>query len=382
MWKPTLAVLSLAWPLVAAAQVDRTASAARADARLAPRSVTDTAGGGAGGGEAPAGPHIQHVPENELIAGATRLRFSVQRPDLVQAVIVFVRAAGAAQAREFAALRVGDGYAVLLPAEVVQPPGFAYWVVARVSGQLREVFASAEDAHAVAVRYSDAYLAEQRRLTQRGGHRSRAEVSAEWVDFGHRRLSADGPRTPDRFYRVRAGYSHAFLSTVEEIALHVVRVRGESGELLTEGGRESVQRVRPGTDYGQAAITLLAFEGVRLQGSFILGASQEGFEYGAGGALIFGNPYGLHLAMTSEGISTLGITAGMRMGFLIAAGVPMGAGVEVSNFPVGEDTGVRLVCDLGYELGGGSLIALRGGFQGRTSVTGGPTLGGSFRYAF
>jgi hypothetical protein len=60
----------------------------------------------------------------------------------------------------------------------------------------------------------------------------------------------------------------------------------------------------------------------------------------------------------------------------------MGAAVEVSSFPLGADSGVRLLYDISYEFMPGSLITLRGGYQARTSVRGGPALALGVRYAF
>ena len=114
----------------------------------------------------------------------------------------------------------------------------------------------------------------------------------------------------------------------------------------------------------------------------LLGASQKGFEYGGGGSMVLGDPRGVNLSISTEALTTLGVMTALRMGFLAAPGVPMGAAVEVTSFPIGDDSGVRLLYDLGYELVPGSLIVLRAGYQARTSVRGGPAVALGLRYAF
>jgi hypothetical protein len=60
----------------------------------------------------------------------------------------------------------------------------------------------------------------------------------------------------------------------------------------------------------------------------------------------------------------------------------MGAALELTTFPLGQDAGVRLLYDVAYVYAPGSSVALRAGFQGRTSVTGGPSAGLMVRHAF
>ena len=60
----------------------------------------------------------------------------------------------------------------------------------------------------------------------------------------------------------------------------------------------------------------------------------------------------------------------------------MGAAIEISSFPTGDDAGVRLLYDVGYRFGPVTQLGLRAGYQGRTSVTGGPALGATFDYGF
>jgi hypothetical protein len=185
---------------------------------------------------------------------------------------------------------------------------------------------------------------------------------------------------PDRLGRLVVRWA----GEAEEVQLSVVHVRGESGRLTFDrsvGATGAVSQA-VGTDFGRALVTMQPIEWLRLRGSILLGASQEGFEYGAGGALVLGDPSAVNLSIAGEALTTLGVMSALRMGFLAAPRFPMGAAVEVSNFPVGDDAAVRLLYDVGYEIAPGSAVVLRGGYQARTSVRGGLAGGLSLRYAF
>jgi hypothetical protein len=206
-------------------------------------------------------------------------------------------------------------------------------------------------------------------------------LSGELVDFGDRRLAAGAPVTHDRYYQLEAGYAYSFLSTVEDVRLSLVRVRGEGGSYDASGSPTS-KATLPGIDYGQAVVTMLATEHLRLRSSVLLGASQRGFEYGGGGSIVIGDPRATNLDAGVLAMTTLGAMVHLRLGFLATPRFPMGAAIEVSSFPIGDDAGVRLLYDVGYRFGPVTTLALRGGYQGRTSVSGGPSLALNFEYGF
>ena len=55
------------------------------------------------------------------------------------------------------------------------------------------------------------------------------------------------------------------------------------------------------------------------------------------------------------------------------------AGLLGSPHPLPE---ARLLYEIGYRFTPATQVTLRGGYQGRTSVTGGPSLGAAFQYGF
>jgi hypothetical protein len=336
--------------------------------------------------EAAPDPHalIRHTPLNEVWVGDATFWFQVTAPDHAGAIVVHIVQGGPKHdALELVAVRSeGSGYALQLPAARVVPPGFSYWVSERLTdGSQRPVFADAQRPHYVRVSRTAEAEAEHQRLSRRHGQRSTVLLSAEGVDYGDRRLAGSASRLHDRYYRFEVGYAYSFLTHIEDIRLTLVRVRGEAG-IYQDLPEPTSMPARPGIDYGRAAVTLLATDVVRIRTAVLLGASQRGFEYGGGGSLVLGDPRDMNLDMGVEGITTLGATAHLRLGFLANERIPMGAAVEVSTFPVGEDAGVRLLYDVGYCFGPVTALRLRGGYQGRTSVSGGPSLALAFDYGF
>lgn len=338
--------------------------------------------------ETPAPSFIQHVPLNQVELGPVELVFEIRDPDRAGKVAVYLtRDDRQGAPTRFDAYRTERGYVVAIPTASIGEPGFSYWVVERASdGGERPLFASASAPHHVRVTLSPADESERERVHERAGKRSTVVANAEWVDFGKRRLLAGGSEHPDHYYRLEAGYAYSFLRTVEDVQLTVVRVRGEAGAVIgsafLQDTPQTSQSVSPGIDYGRAQITLFVADGIRLRGSTLLGASQRGFEYGGGGAVVFGEPDGASFTLAGEGITTLGATGSMRLGLAVVPELPMGASLEVTSFPLGEDAGVRLLYDVGWVYATGSSVVLRAGFQGRTSITGGPSLALALRHAF
>lgn len=338
--------------------------------------------------EPPPVARVQHVPLHEVVSGTIKLTFRVTHPQLVASVVVYYRRSpaggGSVQVHERIARRAGKGYVVTIPAAAVEPPALEYWVVAiDHDGNARPVFASSGQPQRIEVSPEPALQRARDALAQRGDTRSSVYAGAEWVDFGDRPLTAGGRKTHDRYYRAEVGYAYHFLSMVDEIRLGVVHVRGQASQVsATADGGETVSALDPGIDFAKTTVGLHPIRGLRLRATMFLGASQEGFESGFGGAIVLGEPESHYLMAGFEGISTLGLTATMAMGFMASPSVPMTATIEVSEFPVGDGHGVRLLYDAGYRFAPATEIILRVGYQGRSSITGGPTAGLRMRYAF
>jgi hypothetical protein len=328
---------------------------------------------------------ITHVPLHESLEGSAVLSFEVRDPQHAGAIFVHVRGGSSFEPARIEALRDAHGYQAKIPARFVALPGFSYFVTERMpDGSERAVFADAAGPHVVRVTRPAALEDELARLAARNGQRSTLTLAADVIDFGDRRLAAAGT-VHDRYYRLEAGYAYSFLSQIDSIRLSIVRVRGEGAswtETDPDGAAPLVDTTNPGIDYGRAEVAVLAQEELRLRAALLLGASQRGFEYGAGGSLVLGDTERMNLELGVERITTLGTTGRLRFGFAALPRIPMGAIIEVTSFPTGDDSGVRLLFDVGYRFGPVTQLVLRGGYQGRTSVTGGPALGATFDFGF
>jgi len=335
---------------------------------------------------APSRALIHHVPLHEALEGKALLSFDVRDPQLAGTIFVHASPSQRTEWTRIEALREGAGYHALIPPALAAPPGFRYFVTERMpDGTERPVFAEAARPHTVHVTRPRDVEDELQRLAARNGQRSTLTLSADAIDFGDRRLGSAGT-VHDRYYRLEAGYAYSFLSHIDSIRLSIVRVRGE-GASWTDGDAllatpPVVDETSPGIDYGRAEVAILAREELRFRAAVLLGASQRGFEYGGGGSVLLGDADSANLELGVERITTLGTTGRLRMGFAALPRVPMGATIEVSSFPTGDDSGVRLLFDAGYRFGPVTQLVLRGGYQARTSVTGGPAVGATFDLGF
>ena len=110
--------------------------------------------------------------------------------------------------------------------------------------------------------------------------------------------------------------------------------------------------------------------------------TEVGFSLGGGSAVIIGDPYSADLTLGFESIQVFGTRGYSRFEahalpwFLVA---PM---IEVTSMPHGSTVGVRLLTDLGFDLGKGWSFTVRRGYQARSFASGGPAAGGSLTYAF
>lgn len=336
----------------------------------------------------PARPIAQHVPLHAAHAGTIELRFQVAEPDRVRGVIVRCTPRGVGKGKKPRVLsaqarRSATGYVANAPAACAQPPGFRYWAVLVGAQGEEPLFASPEAPHEVRVTLPRERELELTALRAHAYKRSRVMLAAEGVSFGDQQRVADGPVVHDRYYRLETGYGYSFFAFIEDIALTLVRVRAEGATPEPELQPEPSAEVRePGVDYGRASVTLRITDFVRTRSSLLLGASQDGFESGFSGELVLGDPMSEHLLLGGETLSTLGTTGFLGLGFNATSSIPMGARVEVTDFPLGRDAAVRLLYEIGYRFTPVTELRLRGGYQGRTSVGGGLSLGAAFQYGF
>jgi hypothetical protein len=246
-------------------------------------------------------------------------------------------------------------------------------------GSEHAVFASPADPAPLHAELSRDETHERRLLTDNGGRRSHASLHGEWVDLG----SFDVPsitganKDRDNYYQLEAQYAYSFYRTIDEIEFALGHLRGD---ILDQSSYE--RRNKVGLDYGRAALTLALGSWFRVRGGVLLGVSTEGFEGGFDLGVIVGDRSGTQLSIEGGFVSQLGGRVGTRLGWATIPRLPMGARVEITNFPTDDYLGVRLLFDLGFQITDAALVRLEGGYRGRTSLAGGPSLGLTVRYGF
>jgi hypothetical protein len=326
-------------------------------------------------------PRIVHVPPGKLAAEGDEIWFWASDPDHLGQIVVRMRPAGGEEWTEIVAVRAERGWLVRVPADMLALEGMEYWVAERLpDGSERAAFADAERPHPVPVVERRLTAYERRQLEAREGRRHRAMLQGEYVGLGRRRWQTpDGDvDTDEHYWRWEASYEHSFFTVVDSIRIRAGQMRGEVARV--DG--TSVTMGEVGVDYGRADVVWRAHDKLRFRTAIAFGFSQRGFEIGGAADLIIGLPEGPNLSVGMEGMTTLGFTGRLRLGWLVTPKLPMGATVEVTTFPVADEPGMRLLLDVAYELYPGAYVRMIGGYRGWTSTIGGPSLGAELALAF
>lgn len=324
---------------------------------------------------------IVHVPANEVSHEGAELWFWASDPDRLGQIVVELRPTAGGPTTELVAVRGDEGWFVRLTPKMLPLGGVSYWVVERMpDGSERPVFASARDPHEVTVRQSVLAAYERRRVKERRGRRNRAILSGEYVGLGKRTIRVGGAdKVVDELYwRAEASYEYSFFWAVDSVRIHVGRLRGEVVNL----NGPAVGASTVGLDYGSADIVWRAHDLLRFRTSVTFGFSQEGFELGGGAAMVIGEPQGTSLTLGVDGVTGLGVTGRLRLGWLVVPRLPMGATIEVTTFPLADEPGMRLLLDAAYEIYPGAYLKIVGGYRGWTSTAGGASIGAEMAFAF
>jgi hypothetical protein len=351
------------------------APVARAEDGETPRPPTPASEGASGRA------WIAHQPLASVPLGDLELRFDVRGGDLAGDIVVYYRplVKPAATVHSVRAQRTASGFVARIAEASVPGDGIAYWVVERDrQGTERAVFASSAAPQPLQVYPSSDAAREQRLLRLAGGRRSRVTLRGERVDMGAFRVS--DPRVPsdrrDSYYHLEGQYAYRFFRSVEELEVGIGYL---DGELLDT---QRLERERRQLGYGRTAITFALGNWLRLRPGLVLGISQVGFEAGGDLGVSIGERDGTEFELYGGFVSRLGGQLGARLGWSTVPRVPMGARIEITNFPNNEDFGVRLLFDIGYRMSDALLVRFIGGYRGRTSLAGGPSLALSVDYAF
>lgn len=308
---------------------------------------------------------IAHRPLMQAPSTGAQLRFLVARPGDPGEVLVFVRPLGSTD--EPAAVPVvmtSEGFVATLSPEHLHLTGSEYWVVLRdeASGRERPIFASADDPQPIVVIEPRRRRLEREALADREGRRNTFRLGGEVVQLGP---------SGGYYLRATASYAHHFLTALETIEVGVGVTRA-----MVDGPND------PGVDYGRADLTLRLHERMRLRVALALGFSEDGFTLGGGAYALLGKPFGTHVELGGEYLADVGYLARVRLGFDTVPHVPLGATIEVTNFPLDGDANVRLLLDAAYRFAPDTYVRLVVGYRGQQATRGGISVGLDLAYSF
>ena len=340
---------------------------------------------------APAEPRLHHAPLSvEKPHEPLLVRASIDHPELVKRALLVVRTPARPELREVEFKRSLDApYVAEVPADQVLPGTVAYAIeLETLDGARVPVFASRDHLHVVQIPDDLDEVREKALLERLGGRRSVFFTSADYVSFGKSTAEASSGGTADvrdGYFRVEGGYTYRPLTRVTEFSLRIGVVRGRSPVALSESqapGTAPDDRFKVGLNYGAPSVRFRVVDIFHVEAEFLTSVTEVGFAMGAGGALLFGDPYGSKLTLGFESIYVFGNRFYSRVDIVAAPRVTVSPVVEVTNMPHADDYGVRLFGEVAVDAGAGIGIAARGGYQARVFTEGGPSAGLTLQYAF
>ncbi|MGE0870626.1 MAG: hypothetical protein AB7P03_18820 [Kofleriaceae bacterium] len=316
---------------------------------------------------------IEHVPPASAEAGKV-LELVVEASAAAPTLRVHYRAVGTRQFTALELVRRGDAqWVAAVPASAVAAPGLEYYLDA--GGDT--VFATAEWPHAVSIQVAPDDARKTRDMIRSASRRSRITTTAEWVDYGTRRVL--GEELIDRYYRIDADFAYRLWAyPLEEIRIGYTRLLGDTAAEMCTGPVVPCTADAGFKVAGWFELGLAPLEGVRVDTRAIVLATQSGFAIGARGELRLGVRDASHIAAGAEYLADVGATGFFRLGWGTVPRTPMAATVEVTNLPDrARPTGVRLIYDIARALGDNLKIGARIGYVARTQsvagITGGVT---------
>ena len=339
-------------------------------------------------------PSLHHSPLTSVAAREPLfVTASIEHPELVKRALFVYATELAPELREVEFRRGGTAYVAEVPAEQMAPRWLEYSLeLELLDGTRQVVFASRKHPQRVAVP-EELMDARERALYQRlGGRRSVFSASADYVDFGtsHAQTAdaqgnAIGHDVRDHYFRLEGGYTYRPLRFVTEFSLRAGVVRGKSPVPFDSSGTGAAKPSDPfavGLNYGAPSVRLRLADICHVEGEFLTSVTEKGFSLGAGAAVLIGDPYGGKLTLGFESIKTFGTRFWSRMDIPASSRLTFSPIIEIADMPHANKFGVRLLGELGVDLGAGFSLAARGGYQARLFTEGGASAGGTMSYSF
>jgi hypothetical protein len=326
-----------------------------------------------------------------------RIAADVEFPELMKELdLVYRKADGKIVSTPM--LRGGEGFVAEIPAEDIVL-GVAYAIeLEQLDGTRTAAFASRQHLHVVEVIDDYMNMHERAVYDRMGGKRSVAQFSGDYVRFGRTTgvgsLPCNGqggcppgktktPEVLDEYWRSEGSYTYRPFRTVEEFSLKAGVLRGNS---LVETKTYSPSKYSVGANYAAPTVTLRIADSLHLESELLTSITEVGFSLGGGNTVTIGDLYGTGLQFGWEAIgfnqSYFGSRFFTKMNVSVVQHLVLSPAVEVTDMPHAENFGLRLLGEAKVSIGHSVQIGLRGGYQARRSVSGGPSFGGTLGVAF
>ncbi len=361
----------------------------RASADDAPAEPIPSAGKRARGHHAA----VASAPAHEPI----RIVADVDFPELMKQLdLVYRKANGQIAVTQMR--RGAEGFVAEIPEEDVRF-GVSYAIeLEEIDGTRTAVFASRRYLHLVEVIDDYMNMHERALYDRAGGKRSLAQFSGDYVRFG--RTTGLGPlpcngqggcptgksKTPevlDEYWRSEGSYTYRPFRTVEEFSIKAGVLRGTS---LVNTKTYSPSAYSVGANYAATTVTLRIADAFHFESELLTSITEVGFSLGGGNTVTIGDLYGTGLQFGWEAIgfnqSYFGSRFFTKMNVEVVNHLILSPAVEVTDMPHAENFGLRLLGEAKVTIGHSVEIGLGGGYLARLSVSGGPSLGGTFGLAF
>jgi hypothetical protein len=339
-------------------------------------------------------PQLHHAPVAVAPAGEPLvIPATILHPQLIRRALLVFRNESSKRYREVPFLRSeGEGYAATLPEDQVIAPSLEYTIELELAqGRRVAVFGSRSAPHRVQVPDNGMDLIEQALSRRVDGRRSVFGAGSEYVSFGTSvadvRTAAgttEHTEVDDWYLRFEGGYRYRPLRVVSEFGINVGVVRGHAPVPVRklQPGQSEAERFDVGLNYAAPWIRFRMHDLAYFDARFLVNVTEVGFSVGSGATLRIGDPFASQLALGFETIQTFGTRFFTQLDIQAHDRVRISPIVEVTNMPSAEEFGVRLLGEVGVDIGWGFAATARGGYQARRSTSGGSALGGALSYAF
>jgi hypothetical protein len=356
-------------------------------------------------------PRVHHAPiSNAAPHENLEILAAIDDPQLVKRALIVYHTADSKVLKEVPLLRgKADLYVATIPADDVFPPSLSYTIeIEQVDGSRITAFSPRETMHEVSVSEDISDTRERALLDQLDGRRAVFSGTVDYSNFGTSALNYSpsmcsncqqlaGPlRVKDWYVRTEGIFTYRPLGTVLEFSIRLGLVRGQAavpeGDLDHKAGglpwdaqelRDGQTKV--GLNYGAPTVIFRIVDLFHVEGELLTSVTEQGFAAGGGGAFHIGQPYGSKLVLGFEVIHQFGARFYSRYD-IVRGRFRASPLIEVTNMPHADRYGVRLLTELGFNLGAGWAAIVRGGYQARdfssAAVGGGPSFGLGIAYAF